>query len=92
MSELVEGFEFVSGLNNNITILGSKSISSENPYYAAAEELGTWLAEQSYSFVTGGSTGFAEATNMGAFHAGGASIGVAMHGLSQKRSINPFLI
>lgn len=78
MSELVEGFEFLTGLSDDVSVLGTKSISPESPYYQSAYTLGKMLAEAGYATITGGATGVAEAANKGAFEMGGTSIGIGM--------------
>ena len=90
MSELVEGFEFLTGLGEDISVLGTKSITPESPYYASAHRLGQLLAQKGYATITGGAPGVAEAANKGAFEVGGESIGVGMkiHG---KNRMNQYV-
>jgi uncharacterized protein (TIGR00730 family) len=76
MSELVEGFEFVSKLKDDITILGTNSIKSDSPYYEAAYDLAYKLGQQRYSIVTGGGRGIMEAANKGAYDADTESAGL----------------
>ena len=78
MAELVEGLEFVTGFEKDISILGTKSIMPESPYYSAAYKVGKFAAEHGYSVITGGKYGIAEAANKGAFEVGGNSIGIGM--------------
>lgn len=91
MSELVEGFDFVSGLSHAVTILGTKSITSDDPYYHAVAELGRNLAEQGYTVVTGGRSGIAEAANKGSFEVGGQSVGIGMKMGSGAVGLNKYL-
>lgn len=90
MAELVEGFEFVSGLENDVTILGTKSVDKNGDYYHAAELIGRVCAQKGYSVITGGKHGIAEAANKGAFEAGGKSIGIGME-VSGHKELNPYL-
>jgi len=76
MSELVEGFEFVTKLKDDVTILGTKSISKDNPYYKDAYNLAYTLGKRGYSIVTGGGPGIMEAANHGAYDAGTKSVGM----------------
>jgi len=76
MSELVEGFEFLTKLQDDVTILGTNSIKPGNPYYEAAYELGLKLGRQKYSILTGGGQGIMEAANHGAYDAGANSVGL----------------
>lgn len=78
MSELVDGFEFLTGLGEDVSVLGTKSISVDSPYYTAAYELGKTLAQKDFATITGGAPGIAEAANKGAFEHGGTSIGIGM--------------
>ncbi len=77
MAELVEGFEFVTGLKNGITILGTRAVMPGTPYYNSAYELGGLVAGKGYAVITGGQLGIAEAANKGAFEQGGVSVGIS---------------
>ncbi len=90
MAELVEGFEFLTGLTHAVTVLGTKSIGSEHRYYEAARILGERAAEHGFSVVTGGKTGIAEAVNKGAFERGGNSLGIGMK-VGQNAQVNPYM-
>lgn len=90
MAELVEGFEFVTGLKKAVTVLGTKSIKEDSPYYSSAHALGKKLAEKSYTVVTGAKFGTAEAANKGAFEAGGNSIGIGVN-IKGRQEVNHFL-
>lgn len=90
MAELVEGFEFVTGLTNAVTILGTKSIGIDSPYYNAAYTLGAELAKRKYSVVTGGKFGTAEAANKGAYEAGGMSYGIGLK-IGKRLEVNHYL-
>lgn len=90
MAELVEGFEFVSGLKKAVTVLGTKSIPENSHYYTTAREIGAELAKQKYAVITGGNKGVAEAANQGAFEHGGESIGVGMD-VRGKMTLNSYL-
>ncbi len=90
MSELVEGFEFLTGLVEDVTILGTKSLGADSKYYDQAYNLGHQLSGQGFSVVTGGGPGIMEAANKGAFEAGGESIGINMQMGSRER-VNPYV-
>lgn len=90
MSELVDGFEFLTGLVEAVNVLGTKNISEDSVYYKAAHQLGANLAGKKFAAVTGGCSGVAEATNKGAFEAGGQSIGINME-VGGKTINNSFL-
>lgn len=90
MAELVEGFEFLTKVTNDITILGTRNFLPGTPQYNAAYELGKLLAKNKYAVVTGGGPGIMEAANKGAFEAGGESIGINMR-LEGKERVNSYL-
>jgi uncharacterized protein (TIGR00730 family) len=90
MAEIVEGFDFLTGMKNAVTVLGSKSIKIDSPYYKAAHDLGWELARQNYTVITGGGSGVMEAANKGAFTAKGQSIGLYTQNKDQG-SVNPYL-
>ena len=54
MAELVEGMEFLTGLVDTVTVLGTKNITSENKFYQDAYLLGKRLAEEKFDVVSGG--------------------------------------
>jgi uncharacterized protein (TIGR00730 family) len=91
MGELVEGFEFLTGVSHDITVLGTKTIKSSDPYYKQSEELGKRLAESGYAVVTGGRTGIAEAANKGAYEADGVSIGLGVNTKDSVENLNSYL-
>jgi len=90
MAELVEGFEFLTGLVEDITILGTKSIKPDSDYYLQAYRLGRKLGEENYTVVTGGASGVAEAANKGAIEVGGKSFGIGME-VAGKSRVNPYV-
>lgn len=76
MAEFVEGFEFLSRLDREVTFFGSARAMPENKYYKMARELGHKLGKAGFTLVTGGGPGIMEAGNRGAFEAGGESVGL----------------
>jgi len=78
MAELVDGFEFLTKLDDNVTVLGTKSINPGTPIYDAAYEVGKILSKHGKAVITGGGPGIMEAANKGAYEAGGMSIGINM--------------
>jgi hypothetical protein len=90
MSELVEGFDFVSKIKNDVTILGTNSIQPSSPYYEAAYNLAYKLGKNDYAVLTGGGRGIMEAANKGAYDAGGESIGLNLRFNHQVR-MNSFV-
>jgi len=90
MAELVEGFEFLTGLVEDVTVLGTKSLHRDSTYYAQAYELGKLLQADGYAVVTGGGSGVAEAANKGAMETGGQSYGIGME-VGGKLKMNSYL-
>lgn len=88
MAELVEGFEFLTKLGKNVTVLGTKSLKPGSAYYNAAYTLGKVLSESGHMVVTGGGPGIMEAANKGAFEAGGQSVGINIRIGEQERTNN----
>lgn len=87
MAELVEGFEFLTGMVDNVTVLGTKSVSATNAYYQKAYKLGRLLAEEKFAVVSGGGPGIMEAVSRGAFEIGGQSIGINMkYGYKERKN------
>ncbi len=90
MSEFVEGFQFLSELNREVTIFGSARTPVGSRWYQEAETLGRLLAESGYTVVTGGGPGIMEAANKGAKEAGGVSVGLNIE-LPMEQSLNHFV-
>ncbi len=90
MAELVDGFEFLTKLKNNVTIFGTKSILPGSSYYNSAYEVGKLLAQNGFTTITGGGPGIMEAANKGAFEAGGESVGINMRWEKGER-VNNFV-
>lgn len=88
MAELVEGFEFLTKVEHDVTILGTKSVLPGSSYYQAAYELGQVLAKNKHTVITGGGPGIMEAANKGAFENGGESVGINMRFKAHERVNN----
>ncbi|MBI5560906.1 MAG: TIGR00730 family Rossman fold protein [Deltaproteobacteria bacterium] len=76
LSELVEGFEELSGIGPAVSIFGSARFSSRNKFYKKAVEVSRLLSENGYAVITGGGGGIMEAANRGAKTNKGVSIGL----------------
>jgi len=90
MAELVEGFEFLTGVIENATILGTKHIDYNGSYFKNAYKLAQDLSNEGFSIVTGGGSGIAEAANKGAMEAGGESLGINME-VGGKAKLNSYV-
>ena len=78
MSEFVDGFEELAGLNNAVSIFGSAKDNalSTKKYYKTAQDTARLLVKNGYAIITGAGHGMMEAANRGAKEAGGESIGL----------------
>ena len=90
MSEFVDGFTFLARIQRSVTIFGSARLSDGHPYYLMARELGKRLAERGFTVVTGGGPGIMQASNQGAYEAGGNSVGLNIE-LPHEQRINPYV-
>ncbi|MBC9734182.1 TIGR00730 family Rossman fold protein [Nocardioides marmotae] len=77
-AEFVEGFGALAELGPAIAVFGSARTATDDPAYAAAEQLGRRLAEAGFAVITGGGPGAMEAANRGASQAGGVSVGLGI--------------
>lgn len=90
MSEFVEGFQFLSQSEKEITVFGSARLSSRSHWYKEAQHFGELLAKGGFTTITGGGPGIMEAANRGATSAGGESIGLNIQLPSEQR-INKYV-
>lgn len=88
MAELVNGFELLTKLSNDITVFGTQTILPGSPYYQAAYETGSLLAQNQFATITGGGPGIQEAANKGAYEQGGESVGFDIRIRDQERLNN----
>lgn len=73
-----------------VTVFGSARFGNTNPFYKKAEEVGAALANMGFTVMTGGGPGIMEATNKGAYEAGGYSVGCNII-LPFEQKPNPYL-
>lgn len=90
MSEFVSGFELLSKYSTAVTFFGSTRRGFEDHFYLAATELAGKLAKRGFAVITGGSSGIMEASNKGAYDAGGQSIGLNIR-LDENQGDNSYL-
>ncbi len=90
MSEFVQGFEILRRHGLAVTVYGSARTKPDAPDYQAAEELCARLAKKYFTVITGGGPGIMEAANVGAYKAGGKSIGFNID-LPFEQKLNPYV-
>lgn len=90
ISEIVEGFEALSGVHKSVSIFGSARAKPGTPVYEETVEIARQLAEAGYGVITGGGPGLMEAANKGAADAGGASVGLHIH-LPREQQVNQYV-
>ncbi len=90
MSELVDGYEFLSGLKKEVTVFGSARTKTSDRYYQEAEKLGAMLGKEGFTTITGGGPGVMEAANKGAYDTGGESLGLNIQ-LPKEQRANPYV-
>lgn len=89
-SEFVQGFDTLAGLPPAVTIFGSARTPPADPFYKAARQLGTALAESRFAVITGGGPGIMEAANRGAIEGQGISVGLNIE-LPFEQTLNRYV-
>jgi len=90
MSEFVDGFELLRKYSTAATFFGSARSKPGDAYFEAAKELSGLLAQSGITIITGGGHGIMEAANVGAFNAGGKSVGLNIS-LPLEQKLNPYV-
>ncbi len=94
-AEFVRGFRTLHFVGPCVTVFGSARFDEKHPYYVQAREMGSRLAWEGFTVMTGGGPGIMEAANRGAMdaRAQGAralSIGCNIE-LPREQRPNPYL-
>ncbi|MCF7870337.1 MAG: TIGR00730 family Rossman fold protein [Candidatus Omnitrophica bacterium] len=76
MSEFVDGFEELSVVGKGISFFGSKCLKKSHPFYKFAYRASYNITKKDYQVITGAGLGIMEASNKGAYDAGGLSVGL----------------
>jgi len=77
--EFRDGINIVKEFNPSVTMYGSTRISEGDPYYEKVKNLSYRIAKElNYAVLSGGGPGIMEASNRGAFEAGGTSVGLTI--------------
>ncbi|MBT6156658.1 MAG: TIGR00730 family Rossman fold protein [Planctomycetaceae bacterium] len=90
MREFIRGFRALHFVGPCVTVFGSARFDESHRYYQQAREIGSQLAQQGFTTITGGGPGIMEAANRGAQETGGRSIGCNIV-LPEEQVPNPFL-
>jgi uncharacterized protein (TIGR00730 family) len=90
MSEFVQGFDALAGLNKAVTLFGSARSKPADENYQAAVHVARLLGEAGFTIITGGGPGIMEAGNKGAQEAGALSVGLNIE-LPFEQHINPYV-
>ncbi|MBC7173616.1 MAG: TIGR00730 family Rossman fold protein [Polyangiaceae bacterium] len=88
--ECIRGFRELHFVGPCVTVFGSARIDENDRYYAMARSVGTALAAEGFTVMTGGGPGIMEAANRGAKEGGGLSIGCNIT-LPEEQAPNPYL-
>lgn len=88
--ECIKGFRAFHFIGPCVTVFGSARFPETHPFYAAAREIGSRLAQAGFAVMTGGGPGMMEAANRGAREAGGVSLGCNIQ-LPKEQTPNPYL-
>lgn len=88
--DLLSGLNILNNYPSGVSVFGSARLPENHKYCRAARRLGTLLAENGHTVITGGGPGIMEAANRGAFEAGGRSIGLNIT-LPHEQHPNPYL-
>ena len=88
--EFFRGMRALHRIGPAITVFGSARFKEGHPYYELARKMGTALAQEGYTVMTGGGPGIMEAANRGAKEAGGESVGCNIR-LPHEQAPNPYL-
>ena len=90
MSELVDGFEFLTNIKDDVTVLGGRGVQSDTHYYEAAYTIGRRLAKKNFTVVSGGAGGIMEGVSKGVVDGGGSPIGIGMK-VGGKEEVNKYV-
>lgn len=89
--EFTEGFKFLADYPKSVTFFGSTAVREGNPYYDKARSLsGRIVKELGFSVVSGGGPGIMEASDRGAYEAGGDSLGLLIK-LPDTQPVNSYI-
>jgi len=77
--EFRQGIDTVNKFNPSVTFYGSTRIKEGQPYYEKVRNLAYRVSKElGYAVLSGGGPGIMEASNRGAYEAGGVSVGLTI--------------
>lgn len=88
--DLEQGLSKVRSYAQGVSIFGSARLKPDSKYCLLATKLGSLLAKNGHTVITGGGPGIMEAANKGAFLAGGRSVGLNIE-LAHEQHINRYV-
>ncbi len=90
-SEFKQGMEKVREFNPSVTFYGSARLKEDHPYYIKVRDLAYRISKElNYSVMSGGGGGIMEASNKGAYEAGGKSVGLTIK-LPKEQETNKYV-
>jgi hypothetical protein len=88
--EFIRGFRTLHFVGPVVTVFGSARFTEGHKYYTLGRAVGSMLAREGFTVLTGGGPGIMEAANRGAKEAGGRSVGCTIE-LPREQRHNPYL-
>jgi len=89
--EFHNGIDTVRKFNPSVTFYGSTKLTEGHPYYEKVRNLSFRISKElGYAVLSGGGPGIMEASNRGAFEAGGKSVGLTIK-LPNEQFTNPYV-
>lgn len=89
--EFYNGISEVNKFNPSATFYGSTKLSEGHPYYDKVRNLTYRISKElGFAILSGGGPGMMEASNRGAYEAGGKSVGLTIK-LPSEQFSNPYL-
>lgn len=90
-TEFKNGFNFLEKYPKSVTFFGGTFFEEDHRYYQMAKSMaGNIVKKLNYAVLSGGGPGIMEASNKGAFEAGGESLGLSIE-LNPKQDQNKYL-
>ncbi|RYF78461.1 MAG: TIGR00730 family Rossman fold protein [Cytophagaceae bacterium] len=88
--QFLKGLRTLHFVGPCVTVFGSARFKEDHTYYELTRQMGRAISELGFTVMTGGGPGLMEASNRGAFDAGGRSVGCNIR-LPFEQQPNPYL-